>query len=156
MSRLILTFICMCSLLGCASKPPIQEQPSKVTLSLVADTALNPNVLGESSAVELQVFELEDDSMFMSADFDQLNTHFKKALKSNFVEVYDYVLTPGQFKFVDELILDEETRYIGVLAKFSEPQKSDWKKAIKVINPGRTYHVLVFAQGQAVTIKKVE
>ncbi len=123
---------------------------------MVADKGVNPNVYGEPSPIELQVFELEDDSMFLSADFDQINEDYKKVLKSNYVDVYDYVLTPGQFKFVEDIEVDEDTRYIAVLAKFAEPELSDWKKAVKIINLGHRYHLLMLFKDYDVELQKVE
>lgn len=61
---------------------------------MVATDTINPNNNGDASPVELKVFELEDDSMFMSASYDQLLDDYKKALKSNYVDDYDYVLLP--------------------------------------------------------------
>ncbi len=102
------------SLVACSSNEdlPPDKQSSKVTFSLVADVRVNPNVWGEPSPVEVQVIELKDDSMFMSAGYDQLKADYKKALRSNFIKNYDYVLTPSQFKFVSAIDLDEETNYI--------------------------------------------
>lgn len=143
-------------LAGCSSSENVKELPTVVSFSMVADEGVNPNVFGESSPVEVQVFELVDDSMFMSADFDQINKDHKKVLKSNYIEVYDYVLIPGQFKYVEDISVDEDTRYIGVLAKFAEPELSEWKKAVKIINLGRKYHLLMFLKDYDIKLEKVE
>ncbi|MBD1557011.1 type VI secretion system lipoprotein TssJ [Vibrio sp. S9_S30] len=143
-------------LAGCSSSEDVKEQPSVVSFSMVADEGVNPNVFGEASPVEIQVFELVDDSMFMSADFDQINEDHKKVLKSNYIRVYDYVLTPGQFKYVDDVVVDNNTRYIGVLAKFAEPELSEWKKAVKIINLGRKYHLLMLFKDYDIKLDKVE
>lgn len=143
---------------ACASSERVDPstEPSSITLSLVGDSGMNPNVFGESAPVEFQLFELEDDSMLMSADFDELKTDAKKALKSNFVNVYDYVLMPGQFKFISAFEVDESTHYIGVMARFSEPELSEWKRAVKIINTGREYHLLVYLKDYDVMLEKVE
>jgi type VI secretion system protein VasD len=117
---------------------------------------VNPNIWGEASPVEVQVFELEDDSMLMSADYDSMKADYKKALRSNFVKIHEYVLTPGQFKFVDEFKIDPDTHYIGVMAHFAEPELSEWKKAVKVLNKGRKYHLLMYFKDYDVKLKKVE
>ncbi|XEV12397.1 type VI secretion system lipoprotein TssJ (plasmid) [Vibrio alginolyticus] len=132
------------------------ESPTTITLSLVGDNGMNPNVFGESAAVELQVFELQDDSMFMYAGFDEIKADVKKALKHNLVNVYDYMLQPGQFKFVEPIEIDEDTQYIGVMARFAEPELSEWKRAVKVINTGRQYHLLVYLKDYDVMLEKVE
>lgn len=154
--------IMLCSLFflgGCSSGSSEYDpanMPTKVTFSLVADEGMNPNITGETSPVEVQIFELKDDSMFMSADYDQLREDHKKALKSNFVEVYDYVLTPGQFKFVTAFEVDEDTNYIGVMANFSDIELSEWKKAVKVLNKGREYHLLMLFKDYDVKLERVE
>ncbi|WP_373332839.1 type VI secretion system lipoprotein TssJ [Vibrio porteresiae] len=132
------------------------KQPTKVTLSLVADEGVNPNIWGEASPIEIQVFELQDDSMFMSADYDQLKTDYKKALRSNFVKSYDYVLMPGQFKFVNSFEVDKNTHYIGVMAHFADPELSEWKKAVKVLTVGREYHMLMLFKDYNVKLERVE
>ena len=86
-------------LVGCSSYEP-EKEPTKITFSLVSDNWVNPNAFGDASPIEIQVFELKDDSMFMSADYEQLKKDYKKALRSNFVKNYDYVLMPSQFKFI--------------------------------------------------------
>ncbi len=156
LNRYVVALMVMLTLGACSSGDKASELPSTVTFSLIANEGMNLNVGGESSPVELQVFELVDDSMFMSADFDQINLDFKKVLKSNFVKVYDYALMPGQFKFVDEIQVDHDTRYIAVLAKFAEPELSEWKKAVKIIHLGRQYHVMVLLKDYDVILEKVE
>ncbi|EEX91797.1 type VI secretion lipoprotein/VasD [Vibrio orientalis CIP 102891 = ATCC 33934] len=111
---------------------------------------------GEAAPVEIQVFELVDDSMFMSSSYDQLKQDYKKALKSNFIKSYDYVLLPGQFKFVNEIEVTDETNYIGVLANFSDIELSEWKKAVKVIKQGREYHLLMLISDYEVDLQRVE
>nr|WP_318418556.1 type VI secretion system lipoprotein TssJ [Photobacterium leiognathi] len=143
-------------LVGCSSKYDPASEPSTITLSMVATDTINPNNNGDASPVELKVFELEDDSMFMSASYDQLLDDYKKALKSNYVDDYDYVLLPGQFKFIDQIKLDEDTRYIGVMAFFADPEQSDWKKVVKLKTLGREYHLLVLLNHNDVIMERVE
>ncbi len=153
-----LLHVVLLSLVACSSNEDLSpdKQSSKVTFSLVADTRVNPNVWGESSPVEVQVIELKDDSMFLSAGYDQLKADYKKALRSNFIKNYDYVLTPSQFKFVSAIDVDEETNYIGVIAHFSDPEISEWKQSVKVLNVGREYHLLMFFKDYEVKLDKVE
>lgn len=150
---MLLTLLAACS---SSEKYEPAKAPTTVTFSLVSDEGTNPNIWGESSPIEVQVFELEDDSMFMSADYDQVKADYKKALRSNFIANYDYVLTPGQFKFVNAFEIKEGTNYIGVMAHFAEPELSEWKKAVKVINTGREYHLLMYFKDYNVKLERVE
>lgn len=132
------------------------KEPTKITLSLVSAEEVNPNIWGEASPIEIQVFELADDSMFMSSDYDQMKNDYKKVLRSNFIKNYDYVLTPGQFKFVNAFEVDADTNYIGIMAHFAEPELSEWKKVVKVLNKGREYHLLMLFKDYDVKLDKVE
>jgi type VI secretion system protein VasD len=150
------------SILGCSSTASVfapvapSDQLTRITFSLFADDDVNPDFLGTSSPIEIQVFELVDDSMFMSADFDEININYEDALKTNFVKSYVYVMTPGQFKFIDDFEINPSTHYIGVVAKFSEPNLSEWKKAVKILNRGRIYHLLMFFNDYEVKLDRVE
>lgn len=159
MKTLFSTLVMLAVLTGCSSKPeeynPAESQ-SQVTFSMVSDEGVNPNIWGEASPIEVQVFELKDDSMFMSADYDMIKADYRQALRSNFVDNYDFVLMPGQFKFVNSFDIDPETRYIGVMAHFAEPELSEWKKAVKVLNKGRNYHLLMYFKDYDVKLERVE
>jgi type VI secretion system protein VasD len=159
----LLYFVCVLLITGCSNlsdgtTTPVEakDELTQVTFSLVADDDVNPGLFGVASPIEIQVFELVDDSMFMSADFDQITEDYEKALKNNFIKSYDYVMTPGQFKFIDNFKINKETNYIGVMAKFSEPDLSEWKKAVKILNRGRVYHLLMFFNDYEIKLKKVE
>ncbi|MEC6797041.1 type VI secretion system lipoprotein TssJ [Photobacterium sp. S4TG1] len=149
-------YISILFLVGCSSKYEPALEPSTVTISMVTTDSININNNEEASPVELKVFELEDDSMFSSASYDQLATNHRKALKSNYVDDYDYVLLPSKFKFIEKIKLDDTTRYIGVMAFFSDSDNSDWKKSVKVKTLGRDYHLLIYIKDNQVMLDRVE
>ena len=80
----------------------------------------------------------------------------KKNLKSNYVNHRDYVLVPGQFKFVDPFDVDKKTAYIGVMARFADPNSSDWKKVVKVNPMDKQYHLHIYFNDQSVKLDQVE
>lgn len=141
---------------GCSSEPKSEPKPTTITISMFADPGVNPNVEGVASPIEIQVFELVDDSMLLSTDYHQIRDDYKKALKSNFVKSYDYALTPDQFKFISALNINDETNYIGVVVHFSDPDNSEWKKTVKIINKDHNYHLLVYFRDYEVILEKVE
>ncbi|WP_434144945.1 type VI secretion system lipoprotein TssJ [Photobacterium leiognathi] len=142
-------------LAGCSSKYDPALEPSTITISMVTADSVNINN-NEASPVELKVFELEDDSMFNSASYNQLGTNYKKVLKSNYIDDYDYVLLPNKFKFIEKMKLDNDTRYIGVMAFFSDSDHSNWKKSVKVKPLGRDYHLLIYLKNNQVKLDRVE
>ncbi|CSB96985.1 type VI secretion system protein VasD [Vibrio cholerae] len=42
------------------------------------------------------------------------------------------------------------------MAHFAEPELSEWKKAVKVINKGREYHLLMLFKDYDVKLDRVE
>ncbi|MDD1793396.1 type VI secretion system lipoprotein TssJ [Enterovibrio makurazakiensis] len=155
MLRLIALLVLL-QLAGCAGSDLPQDQPTTVTFSIVATGNVNPNISGDATPVEVQVFELEDDSMFLSSDFEQLAEDAEGALKSNYVDHRDYSMVPGQFKFVDEFEIEDDTRYIATMVRYSDPDVSEWKKVVKILPIGRKYHLLFFIDTNEVILDKVE
>ncbi|MEJ2062280.1 MAG: type VI secretion system lipoprotein TssJ [Reinekea sp.] len=157
-SPVVKALICSLLLLPLVSCAVIDQrgQPSWMTYSLVATETINPNASGDATPLEVQVFELEDDSMFLSADFDQLTEDAKKALKSNYINHRDFVMLPGQFKFIDTFEVSQKTSYIGVMARFAAPNSSDWKKVVKVLPANKQYHLLIYFDDQSVKLDQVE
>lgn len=117
---------------------------------------MNQNPNGDSTPIEFQLFELEDDSKLLAADYDSLTADFEDALVSNYIDHSDFTMLPGQFKFIEPFEVDEDTRYIGVMAHFGDPEVSQWKKVIKIKSIGTEYHVLILFKEQEVILDKVE
>lgn len=130
--------------------------PTQLTYSMVGDHVLNPNVNGESTPVVYQVFQLEDDSLFMAADFDAMVDDHETALGSNYLKHSDYIIFPDQFKFIEPLKIKEDTHYIGVMAQYSDPNMAQWKKVVKVKSIGREYHLLMFFTEHEIKLEIVE
>ncbi|CEO42063.1 conserved hypothetical protein [Photobacterium kishitanii] len=152
----VVIYVWLLLLIGCSSKYDPSLEASTITMSMVTTDSININNNEEASPVELKVFELEDDSMFNSASYDQLALKYKATLKSNYIDDYDYVLLPNKFKFIEKIKLDADTRYIGVMAFFSDSDHSDWKKSVKVKTLGRDYHLLIYIKDNQVMLDRVE
>ena len=90
----------------------------------------------------------------MAADFDQLLGELEPSLGRNYVDHSDYTLVPGQFKFIDPFDIDEETRFIGVIAFYAYPNLSQWKKVVKVDPMGGRYHLLVNLRDREVHLRR--
>ncbi|RLM21868.1 type VI secretion system-associated lipoprotein [Brenneria alni] len=154
-----------CSTLGkmadVAMNPDIQvgshdDQPSTVGFSLVAEPDVNPNESGEAAPVEFQIVMLAEDSKLLAADYDQVTADIEKALGKNYLDHQDYTLLPGQFKYLKPVKLDEKTHYIGVIARYADPDSAEWRKVIKVKNTGRSYQILVHLRLDEVELQREE
>lgn len=153
--RLALMLIVLTQLFACSSSKP-KDLPTILTYSILALDEVNPNLEGKPSPLAFQVFELEDDSKLLAADYDSLIEDHEDALGTNYVDHSDYTMLPGQFKFIEPKAIDEDTRYIGVMAQYGDPEVSQWKKVIKIKSIGREYHLLILLKEQEVILDKVE
>lgn len=142
-----------------AANPDIQvgsngSQPSTAAFSLLAEPDVNPNESGEAAPIEFQLVMLAEDSRLLATDYDQVTTDIEKALAKNYVNHQDYTLLPGQFKYLPPEVLDEKVHYVGVIARYADPESAEWRKVIKLKNTGRTYQILVHLRRDEVEIKK--
>lgn len=170
MMRRFWFFACLMALAGCTTMgkmadvmmdPDIQvgsndEQPSTLGFSLLAERDVNPNESGEAAPIEFQVVLLAEDSKLLATDYDQATADVEKALGKNYLDHQEYTLLPGQYKYLPPIKLDEETRYIGVIARYADPDHAQWRKVIKVKSMGQAYQILVHLRQSEVELQKEE
>nr|WP_298378822.1 type VI secretion system lipoprotein TssJ [uncultured Halomonas sp.] len=131
-----------------------EEQPSNVDLTMVAERDVNPNYIGIGTPLAFQILQLKDDSMLMAADFRELKSDLKETLGTNYLAHDDFTLLPGQFKFYAPFEIDEDTRYIGIVALYANPDRAQWKKVVRVDSEGTDYHLLVHLREHDVELRK--
>jgi type VI secretion system protein VasD len=96
-----------------------------------------------ATPISFKVIELKDDSLFLGADYDALEKDLKKALGTTYLAHEDYVLRPGQFKFINAHTLSKGTRYVAVLAAYHDIDGTSWKQVLRVEPVGRTYALML-------------
>lgn len=133
-----------------------EDQPTLVDLSMVAEPDVNPNIEGEGTPLRFQILQLKDDSMLMAADVAQLSEDLEEALGTNYLTHDDFTLLPGQWKFYEPFAIEEETRYIGLIAFYAQPNEAEWKKVVKVKASSENYHLLVHLRSNEVELRKEE
>lgn len=131
-----------------------ENRPSRVDLALLAEADVNPNREGEGTPLRFQILQLKDDSMLMAAAHYQLRDDLEGALGTNYLAHDDFTLLPGQWKFYEPFEIDEETRYIGLIAFYSNPDQAEWKKVVKVTSHSQDYHLLVHLRGSEAELRK--
>lgn len=105
-----------------------------------------------ATPIAFRVIQLKDDSLLENADPDLVRSAPKKALGSTYLTADDYLLVPGQFKFINYSDLDEDTRYVAVVAAFHDPNAQRWYDVFRVEPRGRRYALLVTLQDTQVAI----
>ncbi len=105
-----------------------------------------------ATPIAFRVIQLKDDSLLENADPDLVRTAPKKALGSTYITADDYLLAPGQFKFINYHDLDEDTHYVAVVAAFHAPDAQRWYDVFRVEPRSRKYALLVTLQDTRVAI----
>ncbi|MNN26917.1 Type VI secretion lipoprotein [compost metagenome] len=116
------------------------------------DTPAAPPIHDTATPIAFKILQLKDDSLLLNADAEQLWNKTKKALGSTYLSADDYVLLPGQFKFVNFRPIDEDANYIAVVADFRDPNSSTWKQVLRVEPHGQKYALLVTFLGSRVAM----
>lgn len=128
--------LCVATLSACSSQESrvgrMLNLNTNFTLTVEATPDINPNSRDESSPVFLRLYELKSDEAFAGADFIDLYERHDATLGKSLVahrqlpriapdEVRDY-----------EMVLDGETRYVGLLAEFYQYENATYKVVIPV------------------------
>ena len=113
----------------------------------------NPTLQHIATPIAFKVLQLTDDSRLTNASPQAMAEDLKKTLGSTYIRADDYLLQPGQFKFVDLRALDEDTRFIAVIANYHSTDVDQWKQRLRVEPKGRQYAVLVQLDAARVSLK---
>lgn len=129
---------------------PLGQYRKGLPLAPAAEPEARP--LASATPVAFRVMQLKDDSLLENTDPDQVRSDPKKALGSTYLTADDYLLVPGQFKFINYSDLEEKTRYIAVVAAFHDPNAQRWYDVFRVEPRGRKYALLVTLDDTRVAI----
>lgn len=113
----------------------------------------NPTLQHVATPIAFKVLQLTDDSLLVNASPQAIAEDMKKTLGSTYIRADDYLLQPGQFKFVDLRPLDEDTRFIAVIANYHSSDVGQWKQHLRVEPKGQQYAVLVQLDATQVSLK---
>ncbi len=135
--------------------PDVKKLPSTLGVTLLADADINPNESLEPSPLSFQVIWMSEDSKLLATDVDQLNEKkLEDVLGKNYLDHQDFMLIPGQYKYLPPVDMGKDAKYIGVVAYFSQPNITQWKKVIKLSSVGHHYQILIHLHKDSVEIRK--
>lgn len=122
-------------LLGC-SIPERSDLPVPVKVSIAASERLNPTEQGRPSPVVVRVYELSGSGRFQREDFFTLLGDLAAARNEEVVDVFEYVVMPGEMRVLRRRA-SLETRFIGVVAGFRDMHEGAWRALVSVPAPHR-------------------
>lgn len=117
-----------------------------------------PSVQTEASEqiatpITIKILQLRDDSLLRNSLYQALRTDPAKALRSSYIRDDDYVLLPGQFKFVPFAAVNPDTRYIAVIADYGPQQGTTWKQVLRIPPQGRHIVLSLLVQDSQLVLK---
>ena len=169
LSKMLILILPLFLLLGCETTKKIYEVisdpdvpvgypaeiPTEVTLTFLSNENINPNQDGDATPIEVQVIYLNEDSHFLSADYDQvLSQGPEKAFGKNYIDHQDYTILPDQYKVLPPIKLDPNTRFVGVIAHYADIDESYWADIVDVDAMGKKETLIIHIKEDEVLIKK--
>lgn len=129
------------ALMEALARSPMEESsPGSYEDATVYLTLPDPKpVLPEQIAtpIAIKILQLRDDSLLQNTVYQLLDQDPAKALRSTYVRDDDYLLLPGQFKFVPFEPLESATRFIAVIANYNNQKNAIWKQVLRIEPRGR-------------------
>lgn len=107
----------------------------------------------KATPIFFQVLQLKDDSLLLTAQDELLGNNLKQVLGSTLVQVDDYRLMPGDFKFVDLEEIDKATRYLAVIAHYRDRDNIEWRRSLRIAPQGHQHAILIQLQDDGVVLK---
>jgi len=108
-----------------------------LTLPRTAPVASEP----VATPMAIKILQLRDDSLLRNSLYQQLDEDPAKTLRSTYVRGDDYLLRPGQFKFVPFAPLEPDTRFIAVIGDYRHQENATWRQVLRV--PPRGHQVVL-------------
>ncbi|WP_269510561.1 type VI secretion system lipoprotein TssJ [Burkholderia sp. IMCC1007] len=120
--------------------------------SLTEPGAPAPATTTAATPVSFRVIQLKDDAMLVNGSLELIQQNPKKALGSAFLAADDYILAPGQFKFIEFSPIETKARYVAVVANFHDPNANRSYDVYRLEPRGRKYALLITLQDTRVAI----
>lgn len=94
-----------------------------------------------ATPMAIKILQLRDDSLLRNSLYQPLNEDPAKTLRSSYVRGDDYLLQPGQFKFVPFAPLEPDTRFIAVIGDYRNQENATWRQVLRV--PPRGHQIVL-------------
>lgn len=135
-AKLIVAGLAVAAVSGCSSVNSkvggMLGFETDLTLKLIAEADINPDDKNRPSPLFIRLYELKSTRQFERANFIDLYERDKEVLGADMVAKQTLKrLQPGDTR-KDKLVLNRETRYVGLVAEFLQYQKAKFKVVIPV------------------------
>lgn len=120
--RALLAVVVLSCLSACASK-------SEVSLRGEAAAVINRDYAGKPLSVSVRLYQLKSDQVFSRLTYESLvaGKGDQALLGGDLVGIKDFLVLPGGVIEMENLKLDEEARFLALVAFFRQPDKAYWR-----------------------------
>ena len=124
------------------------QQPTELQSSIIASSKLNPNSEKRPSPLLLSFYELKTALPFKSLNFYQLSQGNHKHLGSSLLDINEIEIRPGETRSYKQK-LNENTRYLGIVAAYQNLDSSLWKQIIPIPKAQRKFKIKLYVNAQS-------
>jgi type VI secretion system protein VasD len=107
-----------------------------------------------ATPMAIKILQLRDDSLLRNTVYELLDKDPAKALRSTYIRDDDYLLAPGQFKFVPFVSIDPETRFVAVIGDYRGQDNATWRQVLRIPPRGRQIILSVLVNDTHIVLKE--
>lgn len=119
--------------------------------NIQAASFLNPNIYNQPSPVVITLYQLKKPTKFQQAIFFNIYNDPAKTLGDELIDKQELEIRPQQTQEVKQLIT-ADTRYIGIVAAFRDPDRSQWRELIAITSK-KPSRLLIDLHSQSIYVK---
>ena len=117
------------------------EDVSVAVIELKSTGLINPDIRGHASPLTVRIYELTSTNQFKKSGFFELYDSEESALGTELVSRQEFTVTPEDV-LRKTVVLSPTTKYLGVVAAFSDIDNAKWR-AISPVLPGEVLYNVV-------------
>jgi len=98
-------------------------------LSFSADKNINLNIFNQSSPLKIDIYQLKDNTAFNETT--QIGDLTEDKVEKDIISSESFMIQPAKKK-IYTLLINEQTKYLGVVGEFRLPSADNWKLVLDV------------------------
>ncbi|MEN5035434.1 type VI secretion system lipoprotein TssJ [Pseudomonas sp. TWI929] len=94
-----------------------------------------------ATPMAIKILQLRDDSLLRNSVYQLLDKDPAKTLRSTYIRDDDYLLRPGQFKFIPFAPIEADTRFVAVIGDYRSQDNATWRQVLRI--PPRGHQIIL-------------
>lgn len=133
------------------------KQPTVVDFILVGEDFINSNFYGDPTPIVIDLYYLRDKSRFLAIDYDSISMgDIKDVMGKAYLDHEEYLIEPSTNEYISEIEVPDKTRFLGVIAHYSDIDNVLWKKVLPIKAEGDNAKILVLAKEREIIFERMK